>query len=110
MDVKDICKNAKKASLAAMNLTQQQRKEILLAMADSLVASKPQIIAENEKDLANATDLSSAMKDRLALNDSRFDSMVNGLKELAHLDDKIGSEIECSEDNLIIIGEMENPI
>lgn len=92
--MKALAEKAKKASFAAMNLTQEDRKRILLAMADSLAASKSLVLIENKKDLDQATELSTAMRDRLALNDARFDSMVKGLRDLVELDDKIGSEIE----------------
>jgi len=94
MSVEKICADAKQAALKAMSLSKEQRSSILNAMAKSLESSKEEIIIENKKDLENATELSSAMVDRLTLNDARFSSMVDGLKKLASFEDKIGQEME----------------
>ncbi len=94
MSVEKICIDAKQAALKAMSLTKKQRSSILNSMANSLQDSKESIIAENKKDLENATSLSLAMIDRLKLDDSRFDSMVEGLKKLASFKDKLGHEME----------------
>jgi glutamate-5-semialdehyde dehydrogenase len=92
--MKQLAQKAKQASFEAMNLSQDDRKRIVLAMADSLESSRAIILEENKKDLGLATELSDAMRDRLTLNDSRFAAMVKGLRDLVELDDKIGSEIE----------------
>lgn len=93
-EVKKIAQLAKQASLAAMNLEQEDRKRIILGMADALADSRGNVLAQNQKDLDLATELNSAMRDRLALNEARFTSMVQGLRDLVKLDDKIGQKLE----------------
>lgn len=94
ISVEKICSEARKAGFEAMSLSSEQRSTILNSMAKSLADSKEEIIKENKKDLKNATALSSAMLDRLTLTDSRFDSMVNGLRQLASFEDRIDEEID----------------
>ncbi|MES9882626.1 MAG: glutamate-5-semialdehyde dehydrogenase, partial [Sedimenticola sp.] len=64
----------------------------LLAIADDLDSNRETLTAENLKDLeAGMTKgLSDALLDRLALTPERIDSMVEGLRQIANLDDPIG--------------------
>ena len=64
-------------------------------MADELDAQRALIQQENEKDLAAGREagLSPAMLDRLALTDARIDGMIKGLRDVAVLNDPVGSEI-----------------
>lgn len=91
--------SARKASLRALSLSEDDKNKILLAMASSLRDAKAYIQEENEKDLSAGREngLNEAMLDRLKLNDSRFDDMVQGLEDLTALDDPVGSEIDSWE-------------
>jgi len=61
-------------------------------LADALLQRKPQIQAENEKDLAaaRAAGLAPSLIDRLALSDAVFASMARGLREVARWPDPVG--------------------
>ncbi|MFQ3788232.1 glutamate-5-semialdehyde dehydrogenase [Halomonas sp. A29] len=67
----------------------------LLAMAEELQRRRSEVLAANAADLARGRDngLESALLDRLALDDSRLDAMVEGLQQVAALPDPVG-EIE----------------
>jgi glutamate-5-semialdehyde dehydrogenase len=99
MDVKEqilkIGANAKAASYALAKLSTRKKNAILEAMADELEAQRPQIQTENAKDLAagKTAGLSDAMLDRLELTDARIDGMIKGLRDVAVLNDPVGTEI-----------------
>jgi len=63
------------------------------AMAAAIRADKEIILAANAKDMtaAKAKDLSSALLDRLALDDKRIEAMAKGVDEVRALKDPIGA-------------------
>ena len=69
-----------------------QKNRALLAAADALDASRSELAAANELDLANgrANGLEPALLDRLALTPARIDDMIEGLRQVAKLPDPIG--------------------
>lgn len=99
MNVKEqilkIGADAKAASRSLAKLSTRKKNAILEAMADELDAQRAIIQQENEKDLAagKQAGLSSAMLDRLELPDARIDGMIKGLRDVAVLNDPVGSEI-----------------
>jgi len=96
MDIKEMvlekAKNAKKASRILAGISTNVKNKALTAMADGLVGAKDELKNENEKDIAYAKDkgLSSALIDRLMLNDKRIEGMASGLREIAVLSDPVG--------------------
>ncbi|MBT3628661.1 MAG: glutamate-5-semialdehyde dehydrogenase [Rhodospirillaceae bacterium] len=69
-----------------------QKRRAIKAAADALEAARETIVAANEKDMAQAraANLNAAMLDRLALDTARIDGMIQGLREVAALDDPVG--------------------
>ncbi len=61
-------------------------------IADELIAQKKQILEANQIDIKNGEEkeLSSALLDRLELTDGRFDGMIEGLHQVASLNDPVG--------------------
>ena len=96
MDIKEMvlekAKNAKKASRILAGISTNVKNKALTAMADGLISAKDELKNENEKDIAYAKDkgLSSALIDRLMLNDKRIEGMASGLREIAVLPDPVG--------------------
>lgn len=84
--------SAKDLSLSSDSL----RRTAINNAADELLKSKIKILEANKQDIlrAHTNDLSSAMLDRLALDNERIDSMIVGLKEVATLDDPVGSVLD----------------
>lgn len=68
---------------AAKNLALLRISEIIEERANAVLAS-------NERDLQASKDLDAALRDRLALNESRIADMVDGLRQVAALADPIG--------------------
>lgn len=90
--MQDIGKQARAASQKMMASTTGQKNTALMAVAEALIEAKDTIIAENQRDLENGKTkgLESALLDRLALTPARFDSMIEGLKQVAALNDPCG--------------------
>ncbi len=99
MDVKEqilkIGEDALAASRALAKLSTRKKNTILEAMAEELDSQRNAIQEENEKDLTAGKEagLTSAMLDRLELTDARIDGMIKGLRDVAVLNDPVGSEI-----------------
>ncbi len=85
-------KQARAASRDLARLTTAQKNDCLLAMADALEKNAPAIKAANDLDLtaSAAAGLTSAMLDRLKLDDQRIAGMAKGLREVASLPDPVG--------------------
>ncbi|WP_203651939.1 glutamate-5-semialdehyde dehydrogenase [Secundilactobacillus yichangensis] len=82
---------AKQAETQLAQLSNQQRNDGLMAMADALIAHSDTILAANQQDLANATDLKASFVDRLTLTADRINDMAEGMRQVAQLADPIGS-------------------
>ena len=72
-----------------------QKREAINAAADEIEKDSATIEQQNLLDLdaAKSNGLSAAMIDRLELGDERIAAMANGLREIAKLDDPVGSVI-----------------
>ena len=91
-----LAKQAKAASRELAKLTTAEKNSCLLAMADALEQNGAKIKAANEKDMAAGAQmgLSSAMLDRLKLDDKRIAAMAKGLREVAALPDPVGKILD----------------
>ena len=68
----------------------EQRNKALLFMARMLREEPQDIISANAKDLAEASELSAAMRDRLLLNEKRLEGLALAMEEIAALPDPLG--------------------
>jgi len=82
---------ARHAAAALARADPAAKTAALEAAAQALRAERREILAANARDMAAATDLSSALRDRLLLDDKRVAAMAQGLEEVAHLPDPIGT-------------------
>ena len=90
-----------------------QRNPALLTAAAQIRARRPEILAANRQDMeaARARGLSSAMLDRLQLDDKRVASMAKGLEDIAALADPVGSvSAEWSRPNGMVIQRVRVPL
>ena len=96
MELLEICKRAKTAKYEVQKLKADAKNRALLAVADRLVSEAKYIIEANEKDYDNGVKngMHQGMLDRLRLDEKRIGAMAEGLKEVAALEDPIGTEIE----------------
>ncbi len=95
-DIKDKIETmgaaALSASRALVTLGTDKKNQILLAMADQLLADSVSIIESNKLDVAAAEEngLTNAMIDRLKLDETRVESMADGIRQVASLPDPVG--------------------
>jgi glutamate-5-semialdehyde dehydrogenase len=111
--VQEIAKEAKKASRILRSVNRIQKDEALKQMANALIEREDEILKENEKDLKNAYDmgLSSAMIDRLTLNEDRIKEMANGIMEVVSLPDPVGEVVKMwKRPNGLMVGRMRIPL
>jgi glutamate-5-semialdehyde dehydrogenase len=90
--IEKIARDAKDAARLLKNAMRREKDEALFLMAARLIEQGDSIKAENTKDLTLAREkgLSSAMIDRLTLDDNTIHAMADGLKEVAALPDPVG--------------------
>src|SRR5579862_2750730 len=91
-----LARQAKSASRELARLTTAEKNSCLLAMADALEKNAAALKEANALDLDAATKmgLTSAMLDRLKLDDKRIAAMAKGLREVAALPDPVGRTLD----------------
>jgi glutamate-5-semialdehyde dehydrogenase len=94
--MRDIGTRAKAASRVLAMASTAQKDRALAAMAAAIRANKAAIMAANAEDIASgkAANLSGAILDRLALNDTRIAAMADGLDVVRGLADPVGRVTE----------------
>jgi glutamate-5-semialdehyde dehydrogenase len=90
--ITDLGRRARAAARVLARTPAEQKNRGLLAMAGELVSDAPAILAANARDVekARADGLSSAMLDRLTLDEKRLAAMAQGVREVAALPDPVG--------------------
>ena len=104
--MKEFLQKAKESSRVVATLSTAIKNKTLLEFADAIEENSCFIIEENIKDmkLARELDLSSAMQDRLYLNDSRIQDMANAIRQIASQTEPVGRVLDgwLTKDNLNI--------
>ena len=104
--MKEFLQKAKESSRVVATLSTAIKNRTLLEFADAIEENSCFIIEENIKDmkLARELDLSSAMQDRLYLNDSRIQDMANAIRQIASQTEPVGRVLDgwLTKDNLNI--------
>ena len=89
MQLKDTFERVKRASKSLALLTDEQRNEILHAVADAIVKNKERILKANAQDLAKM-DKANPLYDRLQLTDSRLEDIASDMRNVATLPSPLG--------------------
>lgn len=89
MQLEETFKRVKRASKTLALLTDAQRNEILLAVADAIVNNKERILKANAEDLAKM-DKSNPLYDRLQLTEKRLDDIAGDMRNVATLSSPLG--------------------
>ena len=111
--VKELGIKAKKAALELGNTDIEKRNAGLENAKKMILAAKKELISINKEDLENAlkTNLTSAMIDRITLNDERIEGIALSLDEIIKLDNPIGKIIsEWKRPNGLIFQKITVPI
>ena len=91
MTTLDILKKTRAAWPSIRNRDAEGKNALLRAMADSLMACAPAILAENRRDMEEARGtISDVMLDRLYLDEKRLAGMAEGIRVLTALPDHSG--------------------
>ena len=108
-----IAQDARNASLAMARLSTNSKNNMLLKMAYALEEATSEIISENQKDLKAGEEkgLSSAMLDRLMLDENRIRGIAAALREVASLPDPVGEVTKMwKRPNDLMVGKMRIPL
>jgi glutamate-5-semialdehyde dehydrogenase len=89
-------RQARAAAYALAKLTAEEKNAILRAMAAAIREATPELLEANAKDLAAGAEkgLSSAMLDRLRLDETRIEAMAAGIDQVAALPDPVGQVMD----------------
>lgn len=108
-----LCEAAKAASREVALLSTEKKNELLLAIADAVLAQKDRLIAENARDLAAAREngMRASLIDRLTLTPERIAAMAEGARAVAALPDPIGATLsEITRPNGLCITKVRVPL
>ena len=104
---------ARKASVEICRASTETKNEALLAIGEAILAKRSALMFANEQDLESGrkNGLSDPMLDRLTFTDERFETMVEGLRQVAALKDPVGEITEMSyQPSGLQIGKMRTPL
>jgi len=92
----EACESAKSAAGALASAPTATKDAALARLAELLEERGDEVLEANAADLADerATELSDALRDRLALDPGRIAAMAEGVRAIIALDDPIGEELE----------------
>ena len=88
----DVGRRARAASRLMARAATHDKNAALLAIADALQSSKSAVLAANARDVeaGKAGGLDAALLDRLTISEKAFAGMIEGLQQVAALQDPIG--------------------
>lgn len=94
--VAELGRRAKLAAAGLRNAPTAAKNKALTEAARLIRAEKAAILAANAKDIAaaQAAGMTTALQDRLLLNEARIEAMAKGLTDIAALPDPVGAKIE----------------
>ena len=96
MHIEEICAKASKASKSLFHASSETKNLALKSIAKHINKNKNEILKANsiDMDLAKKNNITGALLDRLFLDESRINNMIQGLHNIIRLDDPIGAEIK----------------
>lgn len=109
----DLGRRARIASRQIAKASTAQKNAALQAIADAIDSSRDALMKANEQDMQAGSDkgLDSALLDRLQLNPARIDGMIEGLRQVAALDDPVGAVSDLKyRPSGIQVGKMRVPL
>lgn len=111
--VNDLARNIRKGASSLVSLPAGEKNKILTEIAKQLDENRALIQSENAKDMEAGKErgLSSAMLDRLLLNDARIDGMIESLHSVATLPDPVGEMYDQQKlPNGLTVGKQRMPL
>ena len=88
----DLGSRARAAAREISSATTAQKNAALLSIADAINEGRKSLLESNKEDLIEGEKkgLDAALQDRLELTERRIDTMIEGLRQVASLDDPVG--------------------
>ena len=95
--IREMATAARVAARQLATLSGAQKNAALLKIADALLAQQSHLLAENAKDIAQASkdDLAGPLVTRLTLTAKKIASMAQGVREIAAQTDPVGQTLEA---------------
>lgn len=99
MDFIQIAKDAKEASLKIADLSTELKNKALLQIAEKIELNATEIFSANKQDLASAESLvqsgeiTKSTFNRLKLDENKMRDMVQGIRDIAKLDDPVNKKL-----------------
>ena len=93
--MKEALKKTKAASRLLATIADDKRNEILLAVADAIIANKQTILEANAEDLAKM-DPKNPLYDRLQLTDKRLEDIASDMRNVSKLPSPLGRVLKES--------------
>ena len=113
LSLTELAQQTRTAALKLAVLSESDRNSALEAVAQALETATPEIIAANEADLqaAEADNIAPALYSRLKLGDSKLQSAIAGVRDVAKLKDPIGvSQIQRELDRGLVLKRVTCPL
>jgi glutamate-5-semialdehyde dehydrogenase len=111
--MRQLGEQARAASREIARASTAQKNQALLAIASAIDGNRPALLAANGLDLdaGKANGLAAALLDRLELTPARIDAMIEGLHQVAALDDPVGAVTDLKyRPSGIQVGRMRVPL
>lgn len=98
-DAREMAVAARDCSRRLQALPSEERKQVLLKIADALEAHQKEIRIENEADIAAAQEagIEKSLIARLALKNEKIASLANNIRIIANMEDPIGRVLKKTE-------------
>ena len=110
-DLDNMGKKAKDMAKYISRLNSGDKNAVLMACSAAIEAECSYILEENQKDMASADPARRAFNDRLLLNSQRINSMAEGLRKVARLDDPVSEVLYMKTlPNGLQVGECRVPL
>lgn len=117
MDFVNIAKQAKQAALEISDVSSEIKNKALIDVAEAIEANKQEIFEANKKDLNEAESLvesgeiTHATFNRLKLDENKMRDMVQGIRDIAKLDDPVNKRLFVRQlDEGLILNKVSCPI
>lgn len=98
MNLEEMGRTVRSAARQLAKASTQEKNQALLQMADALWKKRDEILTANALDLkqGETSGLNPAMLERLMLNETRLQGIVNDLRSLAELQDPVGEIFDAA--------------
>lgn len=96
MDLNRMGERAVTAKYELQKLSSEKKRQVLEAVAEGLIGDAKEILKENAKDIGRGEEsgMHPGMIDRLRLTEERIQSMAEGLRQIAELEDPVGEVLD----------------